>query len=205
MSNRKQHIDSNHKPKYSASMHQHCTFELRTYKVAPEHAATRSSEKQKDRWTISPSKVPITLPAATLPANTSMSKFMSKADMSDWSGNISLGGRLVKKMITLNRMQHVACVQWCPLPFNLSNRGETFFFYCSALHAELFSYPPVFSSGTAQDPRRWYNQQRRSRGGQVCFLSQKSWHWSHHDGQLAAGAVDTHLIMQRHYNKCIVC
>lgn len=83
MSNRKQHIDSNHKPKYSASMHQHCTFELRTYKVAPEHAATRSSEKQKDRWTISPSKVPITLPAATLPANKSMSKFMSKADMSD--------------------------------------------------------------------------------------------------------------------------
>lgn len=54
-----------------ASQQNRCTDHtlwLRIYTVVPEHAATCSSEKQNERWLISPSKVPITVPVASLPA-----------------------------------------------------------------------------------------------------------------------------------------
>lgn len=47
------------------------TLWLRIYTVVPEHAATRSPEKQNERWVIPPSKVPITVPVASLPAKKS--------------------------------------------------------------------------------------------------------------------------------------
>lgn len=125
------------------------TFELRTCTVVPEHAATRSSETQNDRWTTLPSKVPITVPVATLPTSKTVNSLQRMCKMSSKGVFHNLWIKWTNEQMQ-GPNQRCVCFAVCtPMP------NPNYFLTLLCFPLALFNIPHdnVISRGGAQENR----------------------------------------------------